>query len=429
MFSESNFLNLARSRSGLKSKTHEVATVLLILALASLACAGPIQAHNAEVPKELHHPYLNLDYRIDFSDKGSVRPERKSLVKKVLDLSGLKYHSEDDLATVDKEYTYYEAVDPETGEIVLEGRAWGQTSSTAWGILHKPGYANDVVFEVTDGSGSRSRLNLQACRALAILLMMSLASLACAVPILEALHEYSTISCHNGLPKNVDFRVEFEEVEGRVDDNRGLWLAYYPIFFCWSKAIIDIDTKNSALLPMMFPLAVSDCSRSRSSGFRLKAYVLAILLVLGLASLACAGPIKARDEDDSSMALAEYDKLRLEFPHGGEVIDKRKRYVYKLLELAGIKCSEGQWGRNAKIDNGGYTYFWIADGKSSKRVLGGKVWGHSVDEPWGLLYKPEDEEQVIFELHGNVVTDEKAKDRVKEYLEAQLASLRHLEGH
>ncbi|KAJ3832537.1 hypothetical protein F5878DRAFT_634879 [Lentinula raphanica] len=154
MFSESNFLNLARSRSGLKSKTHEVATVLLILALASLACAGPIQAHNAEVPKELHHPYLNLDYRIDFSDKGSVRPERKSLVKKVLDLSGLKYHSEDDLATVDKEYTYYEAVDPETGEIVLEGRAWGQTSSTAWGILHKPGYANDVVFEVTDGSAT-----------------------------------------------------------------------------------------------------------------------------------------------------------------------------------------------------------------------------------------------------------------------------------
>ncbi|KAJ3832538.1 hypothetical protein F5878DRAFT_454814 [Lentinula raphanica] len=155
---------------------------------------------------------------------------------------------------------------------------------------------------------------------------------------------------------------------------------------------------------MMFPLAVSDRSRSRSSGFRLKAYVLAILLVLGLASLACAGPVQARNEDDP-MALAEYDKLRLEFPRGGVVIDGKKPYVYKLLELAGIKCSEGQWGRNAKIDNGGYTYFWIADGKSSKRVLGGKVWGHSVDEPWGLLYKPEDEEQVIFELHGNVVSN------------------------
>ncbi|KAJ3821570.1 hypothetical protein F5880DRAFT_1508448 [Lentinula raphanica] len=166
----------------------------------------------------------------------------------------------------------------------------------------------------------------------------------------------------------------------------------------------------------MFPLAVSDRSRSRSSGFRLKAYVLAILLVLGLASLACAGPIQARDEDDSSMALTEYDKLRLEFPHGGEVIDERKRYVYKLLELAGVKCSEGDKGRNAKIDEKGYTYFWIVDGKSGKDVLGGKTWGHSVDEPWGLLYKPEDEEQVIFEVHGNVVLIGKDKKQVEKYL-------------
>ncbi|KAJ3775097.1 hypothetical protein FB446DRAFT_429132 [Lentinula raphanica] len=130
--------------------------------------------------------------------------------------------------------------------------------------------------------------------------MVSLASLACAVPILEALHENSTISCHNGLPKNVDFRVEFEEVEGRVDDNRRV-------------------------------------------------------------------------------------------------------YVHRVLQPAGFHYTLDR-ERRAKITLGGYTYFAIINPRSGQTVLRGRVWGDDINHPWGILRRPSDENEILFEVQGGSVS-------------------------
>ncbi|KAJ3825704.1 hypothetical protein F5880DRAFT_194559 [Lentinula raphanica] len=178
---------------------------------------------------------------------------------------------------------------------------------------------------------------------------------------------------------------------------------------------------------MMMMFSVSDRSRSRSCsespGFNLKAYGLAILLILGLASLACAGPIPQVNEPkmmhDSFKIKDNLGGYRVAFSTQGYDVPgiiagvSTVMQESKLLFHWGSRSSSNQ----PKQTRAGYVNFDIVNDETGEPVvvLKGRTWSVK-QEPYGILYDPKDERNIIFEVRAGKVQNGKDSKHLKQYL-------------
>ncbi|KAJ3764201.1 hypothetical protein EV360DRAFT_77619 [Lentinula raphanica] len=187
---------------------------------------------------------------------------------------------------------------------------------------------------------------------------------------------------------------------------------------------------------MMMMFSVSDRSRSRSCscsespGFNLKAYGLAILLILGLASLACAGPIptnegpKMLDSKQPFQPGANRQGYRIRFSDQGyEVPRGRIAEVTTVMQGSELMYHWGSRLNQPKQTIAGYINFEVVedetgvavDEKKGVVILKGRTWSVK-EEPYGILYDPKDERNIIFEVRAGKVQNGKDSEHLKQYL-------------
>ncbi|KAJ3773178.1 hypothetical protein FB446DRAFT_734093 [Lentinula raphanica] len=193
---------------------------------------------------------------------------------------------------------------------------------------------------------------------------------------------------------------------------------------------------------MMMMFSVSDrsrsCSCSESPGFNLKAYGLAILLILGLASLACAGPIptnegpKMLDSNQPFRPGANRQGYRIRFSDQGyEVPRGRIAEVTTVMQGSELMYHWGSRLNQPKQTRAGYINFEVVedetggavdekkggavDEKKGVVVLKGRTWSVK-EEPYGILYDPKDERNIIFEVRAGKVQNGKDSKHLKQYL-------------
>ncbi|KAJ3841960.1 hypothetical protein F5878DRAFT_707822 [Lentinula raphanica] len=170
------------------------------------------------------------------------------------------------------------------------------------------------------------------------------------------------------------------------------------------------------------------CSCSESPGFNLKAYGLAILLILGLASLACAGPIPQMPDGPKMMRYPFKPKdnlggYRVEFSTKGVEDQVRIAEVTTVMQKSHLMYHWGQDHSNQPKNLKGCIDFDIIDDKTPKDpvvVLKGRTWNDVDGEHCGMLYDPKDESNIIFKVVADKVERGKDWNNVERYLKRML---------